>query len=197
MLWARVHASLLDIGQLVPGGDVVAVTHGGVIYATEGQLGGGGGRLANLAARWVEVDGHDHRPRRPTPPRRPRRNRGDRARPRLSLPSEPWWRQQGEHEGNAPRAPRPGPRSDLLGRGPDVRPEALHHDSEVRRASESRSVTNLWFVTENHSASIRPELGRRRGVLAVLGEDGPPAIRGRQLAEQRADSPDDAIENDE
>ncbi len=56
-LWARVRASLVDIGQAVPGGEVVALTHGGVIYATEAQLGGSGGRLANLAARWVDVDG--------------------------------------------------------------------------------------------------------------------------------------------
>lgn len=56
-LWARVRASLVDIGQTVPGGEVVALTHGGVIYATEAQLGGSGGRLANLAARWVDVDG--------------------------------------------------------------------------------------------------------------------------------------------
>ncbi len=57
-LWARVRASLVDIAQALPDGDVVAVTHGGVIYATEAQLGGSGGRLANLAARWVDVLGH-------------------------------------------------------------------------------------------------------------------------------------------
>ncbi|MDQ6697708.1 MAG: histidine phosphatase family protein [Actinomycetota bacterium] len=58
-LWARVRASLVDIARAVPDGDVVAVTHGGVIYATEAQLGGSGGRLANLAARWVDVAGED------------------------------------------------------------------------------------------------------------------------------------------
>lgn len=59
VLWERVRASLVDIGRRVPDGVVVAVTHGGVIYATEGQLGGSGGRLANLAARWVTVEGED------------------------------------------------------------------------------------------------------------------------------------------
>lgn len=56
-LWRRVRACLVEVGQLVPRGEVVAVTHGGVIYATEAKLGGSGGRLANLAARWVTVDG--------------------------------------------------------------------------------------------------------------------------------------------
>ena len=60
-LWARVRASLIDIGRLAPDGDVVAVTHGGVIYATEAELGGSGGRLANLAARWVDVERRGHR----------------------------------------------------------------------------------------------------------------------------------------
>jgi broad specificity phosphatase PhoE len=58
-LWERVRASLVDIASVLPAGDVVAVTHGGVIYATEAQLGGSGGRLANLAARWVNVDGEN------------------------------------------------------------------------------------------------------------------------------------------
>lgn len=56
-LWERVRACLIDIGEMAPDGDVVAVTHGGVIYATEARLGGSGGRLANLAARWVVVHG--------------------------------------------------------------------------------------------------------------------------------------------
>lgn len=58
-LWERVRCSLADIASVLPDGDVVAVTHGGVIYATEAQLGGSGGRLANLAARWVNVDGEN------------------------------------------------------------------------------------------------------------------------------------------
>ena len=58
-LWPRVRASLVEIERLVPDGDVLAITHGGVIYATEAELGGSGGRLANLGARWVEVDGEE------------------------------------------------------------------------------------------------------------------------------------------
>lgn len=55
-LWPRVEVALLAIGRLVPDGDVVVVTHGGVIYAVERRLGGDGrGRLSNLGATWVEV----------------------------------------------------------------------------------------------------------------------------------------------
>lgn len=60
-LWTRVRASLLAISRAAPDHDIVAVTHGGVIYATEAELGGSGGRLANLAARWVTVVGEDIR----------------------------------------------------------------------------------------------------------------------------------------
>lgn len=57
-LWPRVEAALLAIGRLVPDGDVVVVTHGGVIYALERRLGGDGrGRLSNLGATWIEVRG--------------------------------------------------------------------------------------------------------------------------------------------
>ncbi|QXC60126.1 histidine phosphatase family protein [Aquihabitans sp. G128] len=55
-LWARVEVGLLAIGRFVPDGEVVAVTHGGVIYAVERRLGQPGrGRLSNLDACWVEV----------------------------------------------------------------------------------------------------------------------------------------------
>jgi probable phosphoglycerate mutase len=58
-LWARVEVALSAIARLVPDGEVVAVTHGGVIYAVERRLGEPGrGRLANLDAAWVEVDEH-------------------------------------------------------------------------------------------------------------------------------------------
>jgi broad specificity phosphatase PhoE len=57
-LWARVEVALLAIARLVPGGEVVAITHGGVIYAVERRLGAPGrGRLANLDAAWVDVEG--------------------------------------------------------------------------------------------------------------------------------------------
>ena len=43
----------------VGGGDVLAVTHGGLIYVVEAVLGHDGPfqRLANGAGRWVVVDG--------------------------------------------------------------------------------------------------------------------------------------------
>jgi broad specificity phosphatase PhoE len=57
-LWARVEVALLAIGRALPDSDVVAVTHGGVIYAVERHLGGPGrGRLTNLGGSRVEVDG--------------------------------------------------------------------------------------------------------------------------------------------
>ena len=37
--------------------DVVAVTHGGVIYAVERHLGADFARIPNLGARWVAIDG--------------------------------------------------------------------------------------------------------------------------------------------
>lgn len=57
-LWARLELALVAIGRLVTDGDVVVVTHGGVIYAIERRLGGNGrGRLANLDATWLGVEG--------------------------------------------------------------------------------------------------------------------------------------------
>ncbi|MEZ5178127.1 MAG: histidine phosphatase family protein [Acidimicrobiales bacterium] len=56
-LWERVEVALLAIGRLVPDGDVVAVTHGGVMYATERRLGGPDrGRLSNLEGCWLRVE---------------------------------------------------------------------------------------------------------------------------------------------
>lgn len=55
-LWERVEVALLAIGRLVPDGDIVVVTHGGVIYAVERRLGDSHrGRLANLDGCWIEV----------------------------------------------------------------------------------------------------------------------------------------------
>ena len=58
-LWARVEVALLAIGQLDPDGDVLVVTHGGVMYCVEKRLGSPGrGRLANLDSCEVDlVDG--------------------------------------------------------------------------------------------------------------------------------------------
>lgn len=48
-LWARVSLALEATAAAVPGGDVLVVTHGGVMYAVERRLGGPGrGRLSNL-----------------------------------------------------------------------------------------------------------------------------------------------------
>jgi broad specificity phosphatase PhoE len=55
----RALRALARIGAAVDGGDVLAVTHGGLIYVIEGHLGHEGPihRLANGAGRWVVVDG--------------------------------------------------------------------------------------------------------------------------------------------
>jgi len=56
-LWSRVEVALLAIARLVPGGDAVVVTHGGVVYAVERMLGGTDrGRLSNLGGCQVRVD---------------------------------------------------------------------------------------------------------------------------------------------
>ncbi|MEZ5182338.1 MAG: histidine phosphatase family protein [Acidimicrobiales bacterium] len=56
VLWDRVEVALLALGRLVPDGDVLAVTHGGVMYAVERRLGAPDrGRLSNLGAVWLEV----------------------------------------------------------------------------------------------------------------------------------------------
>lgn len=55
-LWNRVDVVLLALGRLVPDGDVLAVTHGGVIYCVERRLGQPDrGRILNLGGCWIEV----------------------------------------------------------------------------------------------------------------------------------------------
>src|SRR5690606_30955437 len=55
-LWARLEVALAAIALAVPDGDVLAVTHGGVIYALERRLGAEGRpRLSNLDAVRIEV----------------------------------------------------------------------------------------------------------------------------------------------
>jgi probable phosphoglycerate mutase len=56
-LLARGLRALRRIGREVPGGDVVAVTHGGLIYTIEGHLGEPMMRIANVEGRWVIVEG--------------------------------------------------------------------------------------------------------------------------------------------
>lgn len=56
-LRSRVIRALARIHEAVPDGDVLAVTHGGVIYVVEDHLGERFHRLANGAGRWVDIDG--------------------------------------------------------------------------------------------------------------------------------------------
>ena len=55
-LLERVLRAVLRLHEALPDGDVLAVTHGGVIYVLEGHLGEPFHRLANGEGRWVEVD---------------------------------------------------------------------------------------------------------------------------------------------
>jgi len=55
VLIERVVAALGGIHDLAPDGEVIVVTHGGVVYALEGLLGSPFERLANLAGRWIEI----------------------------------------------------------------------------------------------------------------------------------------------
>jgi probable phosphoglycerate mutase len=54
-LLERVREALARIHSLAPDGEIIAVTHGGVVYALEGLLGSTFERLANLGGRWIEV----------------------------------------------------------------------------------------------------------------------------------------------
>lgn len=51
----RALRALHHIAAEVPGGDVVVVTHGGLVYTIEDHLGSEFARLANAEGRWVEV----------------------------------------------------------------------------------------------------------------------------------------------
>lgn len=58
LLLRRVLAALDDIVDHTGGtGSVLAVSHGGVIYALEGHLGLDHSRIPNLGARWLHHDG--------------------------------------------------------------------------------------------------------------------------------------------
>jgi len=52
----RMLRALERIHEAVPDGDVLAVTHGGVIYVLEDHLGDRFHRLANGEGRWIEID---------------------------------------------------------------------------------------------------------------------------------------------
>lgn len=54
-LLARARAALVRIHELVPHGEAIAVTHGGLIYVVEASLGASFERIENLGGRWVDV----------------------------------------------------------------------------------------------------------------------------------------------
>lgn len=56
-LLGRGLAALDRIARAVGRGDVLAVTHGGLVYAVERHLGAPHARLANVEGRWVTVTG--------------------------------------------------------------------------------------------------------------------------------------------
>lgn len=58
----RAVGALRRVAAALPGGDVVVVTHGGVIYAVEAVLGFDHERIANVGGRWVTVTGDDGGP---------------------------------------------------------------------------------------------------------------------------------------
>lgn len=61
-LIARTTDALERLAKDIPSGEVLVVTHGGVIYALEGLLGAPFDRVGNLAGRWLfrEPDGRLH-----------------------------------------------------------------------------------------------------------------------------------------
>jgi broad specificity phosphatase PhoE len=54
-LLARATAALIRIHELVPGGEAIVVTHGGLIYVLEGAFGEPFARLSNVGGRWLDV----------------------------------------------------------------------------------------------------------------------------------------------
>ena len=54
-VFERAVAALGRIHELAPDGEVIAVTHGGLVYVLEGHLGASFERLPNLAGRWFDV----------------------------------------------------------------------------------------------------------------------------------------------
>ena len=55
-LLARALRVVHEIAATVSGGDVLAVTHGGLVYTLEAHLGASHARLANTEGRWIAVD---------------------------------------------------------------------------------------------------------------------------------------------
>ena len=61
-LVVRAEAALERVHELVPEGEVLVVTHGGLIYALERTIGAPFERMGNLEARWIDL-GPDGCPR--------------------------------------------------------------------------------------------------------------------------------------
>jgi broad specificity phosphatase PhoE len=61
-LLARATAALARVHAAVPAGEVLVVTHGGLIYTVEESLGADHQRIANLGGRWLDIgpDGSWH-----------------------------------------------------------------------------------------------------------------------------------------
>jgi len=57
VLLARALGALHRIAAAVPGGDVLVVSHGGLVYTVEEHLGAPFTKLANTEGRWLEIDG--------------------------------------------------------------------------------------------------------------------------------------------
>ena len=53
----RTFSAIAEITTTFPPGDILVVTHGGIIYALEAHLGAPRQYLSNLSARWISVDG--------------------------------------------------------------------------------------------------------------------------------------------
>jgi broad specificity phosphatase PhoE len=60
-LLGRAGAALASIAGAAPGGDVLVVTHAGVVFAVERHLGAQHTRLANTEGRWVTLAGDELR----------------------------------------------------------------------------------------------------------------------------------------
>jgi broad specificity phosphatase PhoE len=60
-LLGRAGAALASIAAAAPGGDVLVVTHAGVVFAVERHLGAQHTRLANTEGRWVTLAGDELR----------------------------------------------------------------------------------------------------------------------------------------
>jgi broad specificity phosphatase PhoE len=60
-LLRRAGAALASIAGAAPGGDVLVVTHAGVVFAVERHLGAQHTRLANTEGRWVTLAGDELR----------------------------------------------------------------------------------------------------------------------------------------